>query len=170
VSETLRIPVTVSATRRPLPGHREQLHAWAAELGAEASRVPGHLDSQVERHDDGAVTIALVFDSAATLAVWEASASRARCLAAADPLTDGEPAPVTIGRTQSSGAPPRWRTAVVVWAGLFPFSLLFTATAGPMVTTLPVPAQSLVTSTVLVPLAVYVGIPLVNAMIRRCGR
>lgn len=57
-----------------------------------------------------------------------------------------------------------------VWAGLFPFSLLFTATAGPVVTTLPVLAQSLVTSMVLVPLAVYIGIPLVNAMIRRCGR
>lgn len=170
MSDVLPIPVTVSATRRPLPGHREQLHGWAATLGAAAAHATGHLDSRIERHDDGAVTITLVFDSAATLARWEASAPRARCLAAAQPLTDGAPTPVTTTRVRPSGAPPRWRTAMVVWAGLFPFSLLFTLTAGPVVATLPAVAQSVLSSVVLVPLAVYVGIPLVDRVVRRCGR
>lgn len=170
MSVLLRLPATVSATRTPLPGRDEQLHAWAATLCAEAVRAPGHLDSRFERHDDGAVTVVLTFDSAASLADWEAGARRARCLAIADGLTDGAPVPVAAGPVSPPGASPRWRTATVVWAGLFPFSLVFTATAGPVVSTLPALAQSLITSLVLVPLAVYVGIPLVNAVIRRCRR
>lgn len=170
MTDVLRLPVTISATRNPLPGHDEHLHEWAAKLCAEAAHTRGFLDSQCERRDDGAVTVSLTFDSAAALAEWEASGQRVTCLAAADRLTDGEPTPVTGVRLQPPRPPPRWRTAMVVWAGLFPFSLLFTATAGPVVATLPVLAQSLITSVVLVPLAVYVGIPVVNAVILRCGR
>lgn len=170
MSEVVRLPVTMSATRRPRPGSAGQLHAWAAMICAEATHTSGHLDSRFERHGDGSVTVTVTFESAAAIAGWEVSDRRARCLAVADGLTDGAPAPVTAARAQAPGAPPRWRTALVVWAGLFPFSLLFTVVAGRFVTTLPVVVQSLVTSVVLVPLAVYVGIPVVNAAIRRCRR
>lgn len=170
MTEVLRLPVTISATRKPLPRHDEQLHKWAAKLCAEAAHTRGYLASQFEQRTDGAVTVSLTFDSAAALAEWEASEQRIEWLAVADRLTDGAPDPVTAVRLQPPRPPPRWRTAIVVWAGLFPFSLLFTATAGPVVATLPVLAQSLITSVVLVPLAVYIGIPVVNAVILRCGR
>lgn len=64
-------------------------------------------------------------------------------------------------------APPRWRTALVVWAGLFPFSLVYGLWVAPALAHLPVAVQSLASSAVLVPLAVFVGIPAVNALLRR---
>lgn len=170
MTDVLRLPATVSATRRARPGCEEQLDAWAAMLCAEAAHTHGHLDSRVERRAGGAVTVSVTFDSAAALAGWEAAPRRAACLALADGLTDGAPAPAAAVGAPVPAAPPRWRTALVVWAGLFPFSLLFAATAAPALTGLPVVVQSLVSSVVLVPLAVYVGIPVVNAGLARRRR
>lgn len=63
--------------------------------------------------------------------------------------------------------PPRWRTALVVWAGLFPFSVVYGLWVAPALAHLPVVVQSLASSAVLVPLAVFVGIPAVTALLRR---
>lgn len=65
--------------------------------------------------------------------------------------------------------PPRWRTALVVWAGLFPFSVVYGLWVAPALAHLPVVLQSLASSAVLVPLAVFVGIPTVTAILRRCS-
>lgn len=64
-------------------------------------------------------------------------------------------------------APRRWRTALVVWAGLFPFSVVYGLWVAPAFAHLPVVVQSLASSAVLVPLAVFVGIPTVDAILRR---
>lgn len=156
----LVLPVTVTATRRPQPDMVAALQAWAAQLCAAAAEA-GAQASAVTTGPAG-VTTSLVFPDAATAAAWESSPRRLGLLEHAAPLTAGQPSTAAA----PPGVPPRWRTAAVVWAGLFPFSLLFTALAGPTVARLPPLGQSLVTSVVLVPLAVYVGIPTVNALLR----
>ncbi|SFD15339.1 hypothetical protein SAMN05661030_2532 [Klenkia taihuensis] len=55
----------------------------------------------------------------------------------------------------------------MVWAGLFPFSVLYGLWVAPALSHLPVVVQSLASSAVLVPLAVFVGIPAVTALLRR---
>lgn len=156
----LTLPVTVSATRRPQPGAAIELQAWAAGLGRAATD-SGAVGSYVTTGPSG-VTTTVVFPDAVTAAAWERSSARTALLDRAEPLTDGAPSAATT----TPGAPPRWRTALVVWAGLFPFSLLFTVIAGPVVAALLPLMQSLVTSAVLVPLTVYLGIPTVNALLR----
>ena len=157
----LVVPVQVAATRRPAPGCAEQLRDWAARLCAAASSHPGSIGSQVDAGPAG-ITTTLMFSDAAAAARWEQSSDRAALLVEAGPLTHGDP--VTPG---SPSPPPRWRTALVVWAGLFPFSVLYGVLVGPRLTALPVVLQSLASSAVLVPLAVFVGIPTVTAVLRR---
>lgn len=156
----LVLPVTVTATRRPQPGRSAELQDWAAQLCAAATDA-GTLTTSVTTGPAG-VTTSLVFPDAATAAVWEGSPRRTELLVRAATVTAGPPSAAAPAPT----APPRWRTALVVWAGLFPFSLLFTGLVGRSVAELPLPLQSLVTSAVLVPLAVYVGIPTVHALLR----
>ena len=155
------VPVQVAATRRPAPGCAAQLQDWAARLGAAASAHPGAIGSRVDAGRAG-VTTTLLFTDAAAAAQWERSAERAALLVEAAPLTDGDPV-----APRPPAAPPRWRTALVVWAGLFPFSVLYAVLVGPHLTGLPVVLQSLASSAVLVPLAVFVGIPTVTVVLRR---
>ncbi len=52
----------------------------------------------------------------------------------------------------------------MVWAGLFPFALLLNMVAGPLLAGMPVLPRTLLTTAVLVPLAVYAGIPAVHRL------
>lgn len=157
----LVLPVTVAATRRPAPGKSADLQTWAARLTAAAADRPGFHSSRVDSGPAG-VTTTLVFEDAASLAGWERCPERAALIAEAVPLTE-----VTLSPPRPPATPPRWRTAAIVWAGLFPFSALYGLLVGPLVTDLPVVLQSLASSVVLVPLAVFVGIPAVTAILRR---
>ncbi|GAB4079117.1 hypothetical protein GCM10028783_00650 [Modestobacter muralis] len=157
----------VAATRRALPHHGAELARWASELCRTASGFPGHLSNDVtRRHVRGSVqlTVAVTFDSASSASAWENSPERAALVAAGDALTEGEPmatALVLPGPGQS-----RLRTATVVWAGLFPFALVLNVLAAAPLAGLHVVPRTLVTTVVLVPLAVYVGIPAVQGVLR----
>ncbi|WP_157498626.1 hypothetical protein [Geodermatophilus sp. Leaf369] len=109
------------------------------------------------------ITTTLVFSDGAAAAGWEQSSQRAALLVEAVPLTEGEPVPAP----PPPPVAPRWRTALVVWAGLFPFSVVYGLLVGPHVSALPIVLQSLASSAVLVPLAVFVGIPTVTVVLRR---
>lgn len=172
---TTTLPVTVAATRRARPAHEDDLHRWATTLSATAATFHGHVDSKIWlRRDRGAflVTVALTFASAAAASAWESSPARTDLLALGDELTDGATvaAPLGVGGPQQA----RWRTALVVWAGLLPFALLLNIAAESPLAAIPVLPRTVLTTAVLVPLAVYLGIPAVQRLIgsrpRRASR
>lgn len=157
----VRIPVIMAAARTPVRGGGGALRRWAADLCTAASASPGYVRSRIDR-GSGSVTVWLVFADAASAMEWERSPYRADLLARADDMTSAGPRMPAI-----RPRPPRWRTALVVWLGLIPFALAFAATLGPWVATLPAMLQPFATTVVLVPLAVYIGIPAVNSLVER---
>ena len=168
---TSALPVTVAATRRARPHRAEDLERWASTLCATASGFPGVRGCDIRRRRvRGALelTVAITFASAAAAHAWETSPARTDLVAEGDALTEGD---ATTALLFPAGPPqPRWRTALVVWAGLFPFALGANVLAEAPLAGLPVVVRTVVTTAVLVPLAVYVGIPLVQRLISRRPR
>ena len=163
---TTTLPVTVAATRRARADRGEDLERWAAELCAAAAEFPGRTDGRVRlRRVRGSVevTVAVTFVSAAAAHAWEVSRQRAVLVAGGDDLTDGEAWPAAM--LWPAPVPPRWRTALVVWAGLFPFALALNAWAAEPLAWLPVLPRTVLSTALLVPLAVYLGIPAVQRLL-----
>ncbi len=165
------LPVTVAATRRARPDRGADLEAWAAQLCRAAAASPGQLRSDVSRRPAGGsveITVAVTFDSAASASAWENSAERAALVAEGDALTEGEPTAAALllpGQRQS-----RLRTSVIVWAGLFPFALALNVLAADPLGAMHVLPRTLVSTLILVPLAVYAGIPAAQAVAARLRR
>jgi antibiotic biosynthesis monooxygenase (ABM) superfamily enzyme len=64
-------------------------------------------------------------------------------------------------------APPRWKTAVVVWLAIYPTLTLVLALIGPAIQSWPLALRTLATTVVLVPLMVYVLIPTIQRLLAR---
>jgi uncharacterized protein len=168
---TTTLPVTVAATRRAQADRGEDLERWAADLCAAAAQFPGRTDGRVGRRrvrGSVEVTVALTFASAAAAHAWETSRQRAELVTDGDVLSDGEAWPAAL--PWPAPGPPRWRTALVVWAGLFPFALALNAWATEPLAALPVLPRTVLSTALLVPLAVYLGIPLVQRLLTRANR
>jgi antibiotic biosynthesis monooxygenase (ABM) superfamily enzyme len=168
---TTPLPVTVAATRRARPDRGDDLEAWAASLCSAAAEFPGQLRSDVRRRrvrGAAELTVAVTFDSAAAASAWEDSPERAAVVARGDALTEGEPAAAAL--ILSGPAQPRWRASLIVWAGLFPFALALNVLAAAPLAALPVLPRTLLSTALLVPLAVYVGIPAVHAALGKLRR
>jgi len=56
-------------------------------------------------------------------------------------------------------APPRWKTAVLIWLAIYPSITLFMLLFGDQLAQLPIPLRTLVLTAVLVPLMVFVLLP-----------
>ena len=168
---TSALPVTVAATRRARPHHADDLERWAATLCATAGGFPGVRGCDVRRRrvrGSLELTVSVTFASAAAAHAWETSPVRAELVAQGDALTQGD---ATTALLFPAGPPqPRRRTALVVWAGLFPFALAVNVLAEAPLAGLPVVVRTLLTTAVLVPLAVYVGIPVVQHLVSRARR
>jgi antibiotic biosynthesis monooxygenase (ABM) superfamily enzyme len=163
---TRALPVTVAATRRARPDRVEDLERWAATLCATAGEFPGMRHCDVRRRrvrGSLELTVSLTFTSAATAHAWEASPVRADLVARGDALSEGDATTVLL--FPAGPAPPRWRTALIVWAGLFPFALALNVLAEAPMAGLPVVLRTVLTTAVLVPLAVFVGIPVVQRLL-----
>jgi uncharacterized protein len=58
--------------------------------------------------------------------------------------------------------PPRWKTTVLIWLGIYPALTVVLWLVGPMMQGWPLPMRTFVMTAVLVPLMVYVLLPLLN--------
>jgi hypothetical protein len=56
-------------------------------------------------------------------------------------------------------APPRWKTAVLIWLAIYPSITLLMLLFGDQLARLPIPVRTLVLTAVLVPLMVLVLLP-----------
>jgi hypothetical protein len=163
------LPVTVLVSRTAR--EPDALTAWADDLCRDAARMPGHLAAHVDRTEVAGRTVVRVgvtFASAQDLARWERSAERAHRLAEVDAITDGPPVALSVDDLERWGvscargrAPSRLRTAVCIWIALFPPALLVNALVLPGLAGWPVAVRTLLLTLVLVPVVVYLTLPLV---------
>ncbi len=56
-------------------------------------------------------------------------------------------------------APPRWKTALLIWVAIYPSITLLMLLFGPYLALLPIPLRTLVMTAILVPLMVFVLLP-----------
>jgi uncharacterized protein len=167
------LPVTVLVSRTARERGDDELTAWADGLCRDAARMPGHLAAHVDRTQAGdriVVRIGVTFASAADLVRWERSADRSRRLAEVDAIAEGPPVALSVDDLERWGlaarppgrAPSRPRSAIFIWMALFPPALLMNALVIPGIAGWPVLARTLLLTLVLVPVVVYVTLPLVN--------
>ena len=60
--------------------------------------------------------------------------------------------------------PPRWKTALLIWLAIYPSITLLFLLLGDRLILLPVPLRTLVVTVVLVPLLVFVLMPLLQRL------
>ena len=65
----------------------------------------------------------------------------------------------------SNATPPRWKTTILIWLGIFPALTLVLWLVGPPIQDWPLPVRTLVLTVVLVPLMVYVLLPGLNRLL-----
>ncbi len=165
------LPVTVVVSRRPTPGKEQPLVQWANDVVEVASTFPGHLSAEVyppSMPDRPDLVIAFSFSSAATLSVWEHSAERSDWLGRSAPLVEGEARAHAVSGFEGifspslhamSSPPPRWKSAAVIALALYPASLLISWLIVPQLMSLPVAVRVLITTALVVPFMVWVGVP-----------
>lgn len=181
---SMRMPVTVVVSRRTERPRGKALQQWAERLCDAASAFPGFLGCRVHSSptdESFEVVIGLSFTDVRSLLAWEQSTERAECLRVGASLTEGPPTALSIeslfiesmdGRLWASNAPspttiPRWLSALVVWIGLFPPALLLNLVLDPFLTDWPAPLRTLVATLILVPLVVFVTVPLLQSGLRK---
>jgi uncharacterized protein len=162
------LPVTVVVSRRPAPGHEDELAAWAEGLVDLASHFPGYVAGEVmPTHDaDGDLVVAISWANADAVQFWERSDEREAWLGRADTLLASPARAEVLSGFESIFAPsassspvPRWKTAIVIALAIYPASLLVQLLLGSAVGSWPLPLRVLLTTLILVPFMVWAGVP-----------
>jgi antibiotic biosynthesis monooxygenase (ABM) superfamily enzyme len=173
---TATLPVTVSVTRHVDPEHADQILAWIQAGFTLAERFPGFLGSGWVRPSTRSDEWHMLyrFDSAESLAGWEASSQRRWWLDSAQGLVgesrkerrtgiegwfDEPRADDVEDLRPMPAAPPRWKQAVMIWFAFFPLSLLMSWALARVVPGLPLVARVLASTVLMTPIMTYVVLP-----------
>jgi antibiotic biosynthesis monooxygenase (ABM) superfamily enzyme len=179
-AEQLREPsqesVTVTVTRRALPGREAEMGAWVQAGQRLASQFPGFLGAgHVRPAGDGDVWHMLYrFADGGSLRRWESSGERQWWLASALGLVQEEQVERRTGiegwfdepraREVSTAprTPPRWKQACVIWVAFFPTNLLAQWLLTPLLDGVPLVLRVLALTVVLIPVMTYLVLPWVT--------
>lgn len=174
------LPATVVVSRKARPGCEQRLRDWSRTLCQHAASHPGHLRSRVFRepvNGSGELVLGITFSSPKALASWHVSSGRVQLLAAATEITDGPAHPLSVddltpeewilGSSTRPVSPqqPRWVPALIVWLALYPCALVIGWLLGPVLDSRPLPLRTFLTSTVLVPVVLFAGVPVVQRLL-----
>lgn len=175
------LPATVVVRRTARPGYERQLQEWSVALCRHAQAQPGHVRSRAFRepvHDSGELVLGITFASPSTLAAWNESPERAQQLDAVAALTQGDARPLSVddlapeewilstSPQPPNRRPPRWVSALLVWAALYPAVLFIGWLMGPVLDSRHVLLRTFVTTALLVPFVLFVGVPLLQRALR----
>lgn len=169
-------PVTVSITRHVEPALADQMVAWIRAGFTLAERFPGFLGAGWVRpgtHSDEWHCL-YRFESAESLARWEASHQREWWLGSAQGLVGDvrkelrtgiegwfdEPREHDVQDLRPlPAAPPRWKQAVMIWFAFFPLSLVITLSLAGLLPDLHPALRVLVSTIVMTPVMTYLVLP-----------
>lgn len=128
--------VTRIARRRALPGHEEQYEELVREMFGLMRKHEGFMGAEMipPTREGGCYQVVVNYASEADLAAWDQSADRRHIFAKMRPHAEGEPDHVRLDALQewfigpsvpANTRPPKWKTAVVTWMGIWPLASLF---------------------------------------------
>jgi antibiotic biosynthesis monooxygenase (ABM) superfamily enzyme len=128
--------VTRIARRRALPGHEREYEELVREMFALMKQHPGFVGAELIPPDGEHSTYHSVVNYAteADLTAWDNSADRRNIFARMREHAEGEPEHRRLDALQewfigpsvpATTRPPKWRTAVVTWMGIWPLASLF---------------------------------------------
>jgi antibiotic biosynthesis monooxygenase (ABM) superfamily enzyme len=178
-SQTRRLPVTVSITRRVDHTRLPEVTRWVQSGVNLANSYEGFLGSGwVRAHADSDEWHMLYrFADVPTLETWESSDDRADWLYEGRELVEVARVERRTGiegwfdepQAGVASPPPRWKQAVTIWLGFFPLSLAFTYIA-----TYLIPgwhqlwplATVLITTLCLTPTMTYILLPFVTRLLQ----
>ncbi|MDF1802074.1 antibiotic biosynthesis monooxygenase [Thalassovita sp.] len=171
-------PVTVSISRRAMPGRETDYEAWLHGIVDAASDFPGHMGVNILRPSgktDGRYVLIYRFDSWAHCEAWERSDTRRSWVDQLDDIVEGdaETRRVTgleawfdLPEVPAAKHPPQWKMAitliVVVFCIVFPLQL----TILPLTTAWPHWSRTLLIAVIQVLLMTYLIMPRVTKAIK----
>lgn len=128
--------VTRIARRRALPGHELEYEELVREMFGLMRTHDGFLGAElIPPSQPGACYQSIVnYASEADLAAWDKSSDRKHIFARMRHHAEGEPDHVRLDALQewfigpsvpANTRPPKWKTAVVTWMGIWPLASLF---------------------------------------------
>lgn len=169
--------VTVTVTRRALPGREAEMAAWVQAGQRLASEFEGFLGAGHVRPgaDSDEWHMLYRFADAGALERWQSSQERSWWLASALGLVSetrverrtgiegwfDEPRDREVSRSGPPG-PPRWKQACVIWLGFFPTNLTAQVMLGPLVGDLQVVLRVLLLTLALTPVMTWLVLPFVT--------
>jgi len=160
-------PVTVTVSRTVRPQLQPEFEAWARGVLAVAARQPGYLGASLLRPGPRSRDYHLVyrFRDSEALRAWETSEERRDWLRRARPLVEEERVASTTGLEQwfslpgRAGTPPKWKTALLVIAAIYPLSQAMGLLVAPHLADLAAPVRGLVLSVGTVSLMTWLVMP-----------
>lgn len=137
-------PVTVIVTRRVRQGRAAEFERLMSGMQAAAAQFPGHMGGFLippDAPEHGCYRTLFAFDNDAHLQAWTRSAERSEWLLRIAAVTHGDSALRVLNgletwfampQARTRAPPPRWKMALVTWAGIFPLVLLSSLTVTPL--------------------------------------
>lgn len=172
-------PVTVSVSRRVLPGREADYEAWVRGIAEVAKGFKGQQGLNVLRPSDqtgGRYVLIYRFDSHDNAHAWESSDARAEWIAKLDGISDGDADRKTatglevwfdLPTVPAASQPPRHKMAVVLIAVIFGLVLSLQVVLGPYIASWPRWSQTLTVVTLQVLAMTYLIMPLITALLKR---
>ena len=163
-------PVTTIFARRVRSGFEPQYEEWLRGINRTSAQFPGHQGTTILRPGVGRTEyIAIVqFDSAQNLERWLVSKERADWLAKLESITleseemsslTGMERWFTLPDRSVTQASPKYKSALLVFLGLYPLVLTPNLLWAPLTGTWPAALRILVSLAVSIPLMVWVIMP-----------
>ncbi len=163
-------PVTTIFAREVRAGFEAQYEDWLAGISRTSSRFTGSQGTTILRPAEGRDEYIAIthFDSAENLELWLRSPERESWLAKLQSIDvcreevmslAGMERWFTLPDRGATRLPPRYKTATLVFLGLYPLVLLLDLVLSPVLVGLPGPLQVLVSLVVSVALMVWIVLP-----------
>ena len=175
MSKQFPCPVTTIFARRVRPGSEERYETWLHGINQAAASFPGHQGVTVLRPEAGRAEYVVVaqFDSTDNLDRWLDSDERRRWLDEVEPLTlDAQEVATMTGMERwftlpdrsVAHAPPRWKTALLLFAGLYPTALILGMCLQPLIASWPSPLKVFASLAVSIPVMVWGVMPMLTRL------
>ncbi|MFT7669850.1 MAG: antibiotic biosynthesis monooxygenase (ABM) superfamily enzyme [Planctomycetota bacterium] len=171
-------PVTTIFARRVRPGSEERYEEWLAGISRSSSGFAGNQGTTILRPGEGRDDYIAItqFDGEDTLEIWLRSTKRGEWLEKLQEIDicreevlsmAGMERWFTLPNQGANRMPPRYKTAVLVFLGLYPLVLMLDTLLGPSLAGLPKPVQVLISLLISVPMMVWIVLPLLTRVLFR---
>jgi antibiotic biosynthesis monooxygenase (ABM) superfamily enzyme len=163
-------PVTTVFARRVRPGSEERYEEWLTGISRTSSGFPGNQGTTILRPGEGRDEYVAIthFDGVDNLESWLRSTKRGEWLEKLQDIDICHEEVLTMAGMErwftlpDQGAnrmPPRYKTAALIFLGIYPLVLALNAILGPSLAGLPQAVQVLVSMSISIPVMVWIVLP-----------